>query len=336
MCSKWFARHFLGLAAILVLTGVASASPPRDAEGSVLRLQIIGSTGTTEGTCFLVHQERRGHEVVHYFLTSARLLDPAAVGERRTTSLRIRVVLDESTVIEAKGSDVVLPGAVLGLDVAVVKAVSTNTSLVPLAVSMEAPDSGRVFVVRGYRGSELTILTERVRFRSTRLVIGDRTAADVAGLIGGPAIVEGGVFGLVSECSSSRLPVIALLSAARGFLSRSIPGWAPMASATPAFTLEQRVIDGPLVQVACDAITAADVEVPITLAPSESALEATAAFTNPSALRLGEITVLSLHHRLVKLRFTMMGVRPPPFPAVCPPGQALITVGLNVVVLPRP
>ena len=68
-------------------------------ESAVLRVRVVGSGGTTEGTCFLVHQDRREHDVVHYFLTPAPLLDPEALGERRTASLGIRVLVDDSAVI---------------------------------------------------------------------------------------------------------------------------------------------------------------------------------------------------------------------------------------------
>jgi hypothetical protein len=63
------------------------------------------------------------------------------------------------------------------------------------------PEADEVFV-RGHQGARLTVLTERVRFRSTRLVLGDRTVADVSGRLGAPAIIDGAVFGLLSECSS--------------------------------------------------------------------------------------------------------------------------------------
>jgi hypothetical protein len=211
-------------------------------EGAVLRVQIVGRAGTTDGTCFLVHQERREHDVVHYFLTSSHLFDAGALGESRTVSLRIRVIVDGSTVIETGGNNVLFPGGIEeGLGLAIIKAVSTNTRLAPTPVAMDPPDAGGVFVIwrRQGDGSKM-VLTERVRFRSTRLVIGDRAAADANGFLGSPAAVEGRVFGVVSEVGSGGAPVIALLSAARGFLTRAIPGWTPTASTTPGFRLEQR------------------------------------------------------------------------------------------------
>ncbi len=335
---KRFAIYLIALAGVLAAAGFVSASDEaKTGEGAALRVQIIGRAGTTEGTCVLVHQERREHDVVYYFLTSSHLFDAGALGESRTVSLRIRVIVDDATVIETSGDNVLFPGGIEeGLGLAIVKAVSTNTSLAPTPVAMDPPDAGGVFVIWRHQGDgSKTMLTERVRFRSTRLVVGDHAPADANGFLGSPAAVEGGVFGVVSEVGSGGAPVIALVSAARGFLARAIPGWTPTASTTPGFRLEQRLVQGPLLQVACDALKAGEIEVPISLAPRETAVWATADFTDPRALRLGDITVLSLQDELVKLRFTMMGVQPPPFPAPCPQGQALVTIGVNVVVLPR-
>lgn len=334
---KYVAPSWIALAGMLVYAGVVVASNARSTgDGAVLRMQIIDGDTTTESTCFLVHKEQRQCDVVYYFLTSAHVLDTEATAERGSASRRIRVIIGDAIAIEAGGTDVLFPArAEQGLDLAIVKAVSADRDLAAVPISMELPDPGQVFVIRRFAGNGLPLLAERVRSRSARFVVGDRTAADVSGLVGAPAMVEDGVFGLVSDWDPSRVPVITLLSAARGFLSRAIPGWTSTASATPAFTLEQRLIAGPSLQVACDAIKSGDVDIPMTLGPRETAVDATATFTDPRSLHLGDITVLSLQDQLVKLRFTMMGVRPPPFPGACPQGQALVTVGVNVVVMSR-
>jgi hypothetical protein len=225
--------------AIAATLATATALPAAD--GTVLRIQVTGSGGATEGTCFLIHQERHEQDVVHYFLTSAHLLNPEAVGERRSVSLRLRLIVDQSSVIDTSGSRVRFPGgADEGLDVAIVMAVSTNTHLIPIPVSLESPGPDEAFSVRGHQGARLTVLTERVRFRSTRLVLGDRTLADMSGLLGAPAILDGTVFGLVSECSSTRVPTITLLSAARHFLTLGIPGSTPKATSTADIGVRER------------------------------------------------------------------------------------------------
>lgn len=59
--------------------------------------------------------------------------------------------------------------------------------------------------------------------------------------------------------------------------------------------------------------------------------DATASFIEPPSLHLADITVPSLHDRTVKLRFTMAGVPLPPFSTTCTPGQALVSVRVNIL-----
>lgn len=230
---SWCAAVGLALAGTLFGPDVTAESSAGDS-AAVLRIEVAGTGGTNVGTCVLVHREPQEGDVVYYFLTAARLFDPESVGERRAAVLRVRIVVDATRVIESSGSQAVFPGGIeYGLDLALVRVVSSTTDLVPMPISMTPPDAGQTFVVLGRQDHEVTLLAERVRFRSTRLVIGDRTASDVAGLIGAPAMVDGRVFGLVSECSTSRVPVVTLLSAASGFLSRGIPGWRPARHTDP-------------------------------------------------------------------------------------------------------
>jgi hypothetical protein len=72
------------------------------------------------------------------------------------------------------------------------------------------------------------------------------------------------------------------------------------------------------------------------LRPRETAVDATASFLNAPSLHLADVTVLSLRDRTVKLRFTMAGIPPAPFSTTCAAGQALVSVRVNVLVLPRP
>jgi hypothetical protein len=206
--------------------GPVTSTAPTGNEGAVLPIRVTGSGGTTEGTCFLIHQETREHDVVLYFVTAGHLFSADALGDGRIASLRIRLIIDQTHAIETGGDNVVFPaGAEQGLDLAVVKAACLVATLAPLPMSTHPPRPGDMFTVRRYQADELMFLTERVRFRSSRLVLGDRTAAHMIGLAGAPAVTETGVFGVVSECSSDHAPVIVLLSAASGFLSRAIPGW---------------------------------------------------------------------------------------------------------------
>jgi hypothetical protein len=333
---------------VLLTPGTAAAQAGTGSvDAAVVRLEVTGRGGQVRGSAVVLHQERRGRDIVRYFATAGRLLNPAGVGEEDLRSLKIRFSSNGTSVGEATGSDVVFPSAAeQGVDLAIVKAVSTSEGLMPAFVAVEPPGLGDVFVVWGRQadGARATV-TERVGFRSTRLVIGDRATGEVADLVGAPAVAARGVFGIVSETSAAQVPVVAPFSAARGFLARAIPGWTPSPSPTPEFALEERTIAGPTLLVACNAVSAGDVDVPVTLGPLERAVDATASVVNPRSLRLADVTVLGLQDKLVKLRFTMMGAAPPAFPGpsvppapfspACPQGQALVTVGVNVLVLPR-
>jgi hypothetical protein len=325
--------------AIFGLLGCVSAAAAAGGDTSIgpaFRIQIVSSENTTEGTCFLIHTEPQHGEVVAYFLTAGRLFKPEALGEDRAQLLRIRVILDESNVIETSGANVVFAGDIdRNLDLALVKATTSITNLMAPPVSMESPRNDDVFVLRGYRGRDTEILTERLRLRSDGRTAGDRAIADGDGFLGAPAMGQAGVFGIVTGFSAG-IPVVTPLLSARGFLAGVLPGWTAAAASSPTFTLEQRRIDGPLVPINCDAAKSGDVDVPIPLADDETLVDATASFTNPYALRLGDITVLSLEDRVVKLRFTMLGLRPSPLAAPCPAAQALITVAVNLVVLRHP
>ncbi len=77
-------------------------------------------------------------------------------------------------------------------------------------------------------------------------------------------------------------------------------------------------------------------DVPYQLERNERAVDASASFLNASELRLSDVTVMRLNERSVRLRFTMVGVPPPAYTVrgACRQGQAVLTVRLNLVVLP--
>ncbi|HEX7670090.1 MAG TPA: hypothetical protein VF395_10925 [Polyangiaceae bacterium] len=73
--------------------------------------------------------------------------------------------------------------------------------------------------------------------------------------------------------------------------------------------------------------------VPLDVERRGPVIETTSA-TIPRALHLGDVTVLRLEDRTVKVRFTMVGVPPLAFPSPYPTSQALVTVRLTALVLP--
>lgn len=326
----------LFLCASLVALASSRAAGDNPPDNSVLRLRVVTDAGAADGTCVLIHREDRGTDAVLYFLTSSHLFRGLA-GEPSPRIQAVRVLLDGEHTLDVRLGDTFVPGGTL-IDVAVFRATTTSTTLVGRPAIYQAPSVGEVFLIAGYEhGGAAATVAERVRFQSTLVAVGDRDASTLVGCLGAPAISRDGVFGVVSECNVGRAPVIALLSMARSFIERYVPRPVIPTSAVPQFDVVDRQIAGPLVLVGCDAINTGEVDVPLGLGPREWAIDATAAFVNPHEVRLGEVTVLKLQDRFVRLRFSLGGVPSPPSPpASCPQGQALVTVRVNVAVARTP
>jgi hypothetical protein len=192
-------------------------------EGTTLRLQIVRPGRTVEGTCFLIASQRRGHEVVLSFLTSARLF--RATGGRGCDGRQLRLVADGGIQIETTRTTVLLPPE-QAPDVAIVRVTLPYTDFVPFPVASACPEVARAFVAFGHRenGAPVT-LKARVRRRSPWFIVGDRTIPDSDALVGAPALVGGAVFGLVSDCGPDRCPTITALTTAYSFIARHVPGW---------------------------------------------------------------------------------------------------------------
>jgi hypothetical protein len=228
----------------------------------------------------------------------------------------------------------------------VIRVAAAPGTLVPLSPVFERPPPGGVFVVAGFSadGARLTV-PERVRSGSSivPVVEGDRDVEQLVGCAGAPAIVPGGVFGLMNGCAGNAAPSITPLSLAKRFISDHIPGLETNVSNAPVFTAFTRSVSRPLLGVQRDAQQNGEVEVPIDLGPREIALDATASITDSRSLHLADVPVLGVRHHSVKLGWTMVGTPLPPFRTTAGPNpkddnalaQALVTVHVDVLVLPR-
>jgi len=328
--------HGVLLATALLAAPATSQGADNPSEGSVLRLRVATGAGEVEGTCVLVHREDRGTDAVLYFLTSAHLLrGPEDESPSGTHAVRVR--LDNAQTLDVRRDDQFVPAGAF-VDVALFRVTTAATALVPRPLIYEAPSADEVFLISGYdqSGAPATV-AERLRFQSTFRAVGDRDASALVGCVGAPAVSRHGVFGIVSECDAGRSPVIALLSMARSFIDRHVPPKLAYPPRTLEFQLTGREIRGPLLSVACEATKTGEVDVPIDLGRRELAIDASASFTNPRAIRLAEVTVVKLEDRLVRLRFTLGGLpRTPAAPTACPQGQALVSVHLNLAVTRTP
>jgi hypothetical protein len=243
ICMRTTTCSALALSIALLATvpvSILAATP----EHAVLRVQIETRAGTVEGTCVLVHRESRGNDSVLYFLTSARPLKDTDADLRAGTR-RIRILRDDHAPIEAGADSVVVPYGDM-VDIAILRVVAPIGTLAPLPMILEPPASVSVFAISGFdvNGVRATI-AERVRFQATLRLLGDRDASSIAGCAGAPAIIEGGVFGLVTECEPDRAPSIVPLSVARNFIVRNMPGRQFDSSRIPVFDVVTRLVTGP-------------------------------------------------------------------------------------------
>jgi hypothetical protein len=115
-----------------------------------------------------------------------------------------------------------LPIGNLG-DIAVLRADVAADGLIPMAMGFSAPPPDRAIDIVGFDRDGLPRIQEqRVRFTSTRFIVGDRDLSNFV-CLGAPAIDGDELVGVVSECESGRAPLITPLSVAFPFLVRQIP-----------------------------------------------------------------------------------------------------------------
>ncbi|MBI3403498.1 MAG: hypothetical protein HY048_18965 [Acidobacteria bacterium] len=312
------------------LSSAAAASPPG---GAILRVHVTSAVRSIDGTCVLIHQRHEQGGTVLYFLTSAHLFEDAGPH-------RVRVKLNAWETIDVAADGMFVPASTPG-EIAILRAVTKTgayAGLVTVPIAFDPPATGDVFVVSGLdpAGARATS-AQRVLFSGAQFLIGDRPPADLHDCAGAPALLPAGVYGLVSECGSGLPPVVSLLSPARAFIADHVPGWDASPSRTTQYEVVWRDTAGPVLTVACDDVRTGAVQVPVQMMPRQTLVDATAEFTSPQSLRLGDVIVDGVMDHAVKVRFTMVGV-PPPLTkdpgAVCPQGQALVTIKATLVQWP--
>lgn len=320
----------LAALALVLVIGVpvrASSDAP-----SLVHLATVHDGVPQDGTGVVVGSERAGR--VTFVLTAGGLFRRA---DGEPASDPVQVTLGGRTVVVSAERILRPVGELTGIALLVVPGALGETA--PVNLEYAAPAVGGVFVIAGLAGGGRVDVPERVQFVATRLVVGDRTLAGVEACLGAPALSEHGVLGIVTDCAGGRAPVVTLVSGSRAFLTRHLATATPTSALpepAPRFTVSERLVNGPLMSVACDAVNAGEVEVPYQLGRNERAVDASASFLDATEVRLADVSVLRLNERSVRLRFTMVGVPPAAYavPGTCRQGQALLTVRLNLVVLP--
>ena len=323
-------------AAFMLWTAHAVAAPP--AGGTIVRVHVTSPARSIDGTGVLIHQVSQPGETVLYFLTSAHLFeDPGPY--------RVRVRLNAWETIDIAPEGTLIPTSLPGPsgEIAILKAVTNAgayAGLMTVPIVFDAPAIGDVFVVSGLDPADIAVTgAQHASFSAAKFLIGDRAITDLHDCAGAPALLPAGVFGLVSECGSGLPPVVSRLSAARAFIADHVPGWDASPTRTAQYEVINREVPGPLLTVACDEVKTGAIAVPVQVATREAIVGATAEFTNPKSLRLGDLTIAAagFEDHTVHLRFTMVGVPPPLVKdpgAVCPQGQALVTIRVTTVQWP--
>jgi hypothetical protein len=201
----------LAMGATLPLTTGAERT-----EQSVVQLRIPAGGGEALATAVVVHREEREDRVHIFLLTSARV----ASAMPGTTVLRTRgVPLDEN----------------LDAGIAVLRLSLRHSLLAPAPVTFDMPPPGAGFRVAGVSVVDGTarVVGQQVRAALSGAVLGSADLSALAGCIGAPAISDGGVFGIVSECEGGHPPIVTPLAGARTLLLRQIPDLETQTDETP-------------------------------------------------------------------------------------------------------
>jgi hypothetical protein len=265
-----------------------------------------------------------------YLLTSARLVtdERGEIPGAQTISVELP---DGSHVRVADAS---LPGANL-LDLAVLKATIPGAPVSPPLFTNTLPGVGSSFEIVAFdRDGMKATLLERVHHATPLMLVGDQQPSSFDGCEGAAAVVSNRVFGIAIACEPTVSPRVLPFAAIAAWINEYIPGGLVVGTPTPTtFDFKQREISGPTVIASCGETRTQDVDVPFTVSAGEFAIGAKASLLDRHALKVGEVTVLRLSDRSVRLRFTVAGQEAPAFPVPlpCQPTQALVTVRLDIV-----
>jgi hypothetical protein len=223
----------------LLSSAVSAADGAEYPTVTSLKIEIRGPSGTSNGTCVLINRTVEGSDLVGYFLTAQRLFDRSDIGSWRPHELRVRLFLDDTTVVDADGSSVTFPDESegrLGLALITARLPRATDGIAP--ISFASSPAITTFLLKEHGSDWSIVLTGPAGSVSPEPArTEERAGPDPTNCLGAAAIAEAGVFGIATECAQGRPSVITLLSTARTFLARVLPTWQPSAAAAPVFRI---------------------------------------------------------------------------------------------------
>ena len=195
------------LSALAIIAAQSDRQVADADQAAVVQLRLEIEHKETVASAVLVHREDGPGQAVLYFLTSESILSDASV---MTPPL-----IPDSEGESGDGTTVA--------DIAVLRILTTDSSLVPARVAFDAPRLGELFFVVSYDATGArVVIRQHVRMRSERVAVGD-SELPTATCVGAAAFSEEGVFGIVTRCEPNRPPIVTLVSAAKDLLRRLIP-----------------------------------------------------------------------------------------------------------------
>jgi hypothetical protein len=314
-------------AALLVSTASLPAfagQPTIAAERAVFPVRVdSGENGPATGVCVAIAREPSGDGHLIYFLTSARL-----VGSSPDWTAEIAVGVDTLTVTRAEA--LVDPHG----RVAILRAISSRPiETAPLFLEHAPPESG--VVAAGVRQDGTPgLVAARLHHQLPGSLVTLDTPDTIRLHAGAPVFIDRGLLAIASGRAAGAGVEVEELAQSRAFLLEQVPGVASSPPAAALFAQEDREFAGPTIDVPIGRTTRGEIEVPLDLGARETILGATARLVSRTPLNLGEVTVIALGARSVRLGFAIGGDPPPALAAPWPPGQALILVRVTLIASP--
>lgn len=319
----------LRLAVQAALVAALTAPLARTAEGgqaviaaqqAVFPIRVSDAAGSRDGVAVAIAQETTGTTHLVYVITSARLVGSAA-------DWTARLAVGHDALALTRNEAVVDPGGRL----AILRVISPRpVAIVP--VFLEPLPSGSPVVVAGFQGTgDHGLQAAHVHRRGPAAVLTLDTVGQVEPRAGAPVLIDRGVLAIATGDTVGPDVLVEELAPLRAFLLQHVPGLTSAPPAALMFTRTDREISGPTLEIPLDRTTQGEIDVPLDLDPRERLLGATAHFVSRTPLRLGDITIVSLDERRIRLRFTLGGEPPPQLPAPWPPGQALVVLRVSLI-----